>query len=179
MAWPLDCLFPRAVTVSLLLLHSSAWQSCRFFVLFCYVIVVLEKNTTKSPRSPSFQRCHVRMNWPGRHVYRLCEELCLCVACWWHWYGLPEWTAVTRLIRCPAGRAEPLADLPLNAIQLQLSVANFSHSLNSLGLLTNRKVNFHTEEKISALGNNRVNRMLPSDLMLIPWSGTKPSWLLH
>lgn len=157
---------------------QPAWQSCEFFVLFCYVIVVFKKKKKNS--SPSFQRCQVRMNWPGKHVYRLCEELCLCVGTlvtlvWLAWMNCDD---AANKVSCWV-LPQPFSDLPLNAIQLQLSVANFSHSLNSLGPLTNRKVNFHTAEKISALGNNRVNRMLPSDLMLIPWSGTKPSWLLH
>jgi len=29
--------------------------------------------------------------------------------CWWHWYGLPEWTVMTRLIRCPAERCSSLS----------------------------------------------------------------------
>lgn len=63
--------------------------------------------------------------------------------CWWHCYCLPEWTVMTWLIRYPAEHhSGPFSDLPLNSIQLQLSVANFSHSFNSFGPLTNRKVNF-------------------------------------
>lgn len=110
-----------------------AWQSCQF--LFCYVIVVLKKkNTKQNPSSPSFQQCQVRMNWPGKHVYRLCEELCLCVGTlvtlvWLAWMNCDD---AANKVSCWVP-PQPFSDLPLNAIQLQLSVANFSHSLNSLG----------------------------------------------